>query len=158
MGISYTNGAFFAKYAANQLKTTSTTTFSTYDGAATATSSTYEGSVASTQALAVTYDLGVTKLYYGAEQMSVSDSGDSAEGKYTYGLTVPFGAVTLGWGHSNAVFTTASSTQTTISGDKLFAKYALSKRTVAYIAAGKSSTSGASGAVSNASVGLFHSF
>ena len=160
LGVAYTSGAFFAKYAASKLKTSSgTTSFFTYDGAGTAsTSTTYDGSEATYSALAVTYDLGVTKLYYGAETMSMNDSGDAAESKSTYGLTVPFGAVTLGWGHSNAAFTNASATITTISGDKLFAKYTLSKRTVAYITTGKSSTSGVSGALTNSSIGLFHSF
>jgi len=160
LGVTYTSGAVYAKYAASKLKTTSgTTAFNTYDGAGTATAVTYDGSEATYQALAVTYDLGVTKLFYGAESMSMNDAGDAAESKYTYGLTVPFGAVTLGWGHSNAKFTSnAGTTETTISGDKLFAKYALSKRTVAYVTTGKSSTSGASGALTNTSIGLFHSF
>ena len=88
----------------------------------------------------------------------MNDSGDAAESKSTYGLTVPFGAITLGWGHSSAAFTTATPATTTISGDKLFAKYALSKRTVVYVTTGKSSTSGATTALTNSSIGLFHSF
>ena len=160
LGVSYTSGAFYAKYAASKLKTSSgTTSFFTYDGAGTAsTSTTYGGSEATYQAAALTYDLGAAKLFLGAETMSMNDSGNSAESKNTYGITVPFGAITLGWGHSSAVFTDSDSDQTTISGDKLFAKYTLSKRTVAYITTGKSSTSGASGALTNTSIGLFHSF
>jgi len=159
LGITYTSGAIYAKYAASKLKTSATTSFLTYDGAGTVTSETYDGSQATYQAVALSYDLTAAKLYYGAESMSMNDAGDAAESKYTYGLTVPFGAVTVGWGHSNAVFTSdAGTTKTTISGDKLFAKYALSKRTVAYVTTGKSTTSGAKGALTNSSIGLFHSF
>ena len=161
--VSYTSGAFMAKYAGMSLKTTSgTTTFTTYDaaGSAYAVSGalTYDGSVAAYQVAALTYDLGVAKLFLGAESMSMNDSGDVAESKNTFGINVPFGATTLGWGHSSSTLTNNAGTQYQTSGDKLFAKYAFSKRTNAYFTYGKSSQTGSQIGLSNTSVGLTHSF
>ena len=157
--VSYTSGPFMAKYAGMNLKTTSgTTTFTTYDAAGTGTALTYDGSVATYQAAAVTYDAGVVKLFLGAEQMAMNDSGDAAESKNTFGITAPFGAATVGWGHSTSTLTNNAGTQYQLSGDKLFAKYAFSKRTSAYITTGKAAQSGSQIGLTNTSLGLTHSF
>jgi predicted porin len=164
IGISYTTGGLSVKFAANQLKTKSgTTTFSITDGAGTdatgtAAGGTFDGSTAAFQALALTYDLGVAKLFFGSSQMSMNDDGDAAESKSTYGINVPLGAVTLGFGLSTADFTNSGSVKTSLTGDKLFAKYALSKRTNVYVTTGKASTSGSSAALTNSSLGITHSF
>jgi len=161
LGISYTTGGFTAIYAASSTKTISgTTTFNTYDGAGSvgSTGQLYDGSTATTQVLGATYDLGVAKLYYGALNQTVNDGGDVAEGKYTYGISVPFGALTIAWGHSNAVFTNNAGTQNTVTGDKIYAKYALSKRTNAYITTGKSQSSSSQIGLTNTSIGLTRSF
>ena len=165
LGISYTSGPFYAKYATSRVKVdTATNVFYQYDAytaaqaAGTAIDVTLDGSELKFQALALTYDFGAAKLYYGALDMTVSDGSTIAEKKSTFGLTVPFGAVTLGWGHSKADFTDASSTSTSISGDKIFAKYAFSKRTVGYITTGRATTTDSTASLTNTSVGLFHSF
>jgi len=159
VSVSYATGALFVKYAASKINVSSgTTTYSSYDGAGTATPTTFDGSQATFQALALTYDLGAAKLYYGAQIMSANDSADVAENKYTYGLTVPFGATTIGWGHSNAVYTNNAGTNATVSGDKIYAKYAFSKRTNGYFAVGKASTTGSQIGLTNTAIGLTHSF
>ena len=164
IGVSYATGGLYVKFATNQLKTKSgTTAFTIKDAAGDATTGTavggfVDGSTASLQALAVSYDLGVAKLFFGSQQSSINDDGDVAESKTTYGIQVPVGSVTLGFGHSTADFTNASSVKTSLSGDKLFAKYALSKRTNVYIATGKASTSGSSAALTNTGLGITHNF
>ena len=160
VGISYTTGGLYLKYAASQVQTSSgVTTFTTTDGANVATSSLFDGSTANYQAIAATYDLGVAKLYYGNQQMSMSDSGDAAESKWTAGVSVPFGAASLGYGHSSAQFTSiAGLALNAITSDAVIAKYNFSKRTLGYIKAAKSSTSSTSASISNTSLGLVHSF
>jgi len=161
LGISYTSGPFYAKYATSKVKVSDNSTtgnvFLSYDAyGSTNLFTAFAGTELKFQALALTYDLGAAKLYYGAADMTVS--GDTqTEKKSTFGLTVPFGAVTLGWGHSKADFYDGSDTSS-ISGDKVFVKYAFSKRTVGYITTGRATTTDSTSALTNSSVGLFHSF
>jgi len=165
--LAYTSGPFYAKYATSRVTVSSTNDFYSYDAysaagatpvANSAVGVSFDGTEAKFQALALTYDAGVAKLYIGSVDMSVNNSSTIAEKKSTYGLTVPLGAVTLGWAHSKADFTDDSSTTTSISGDKVSARYALSKRTVAYVTSGRATTSGSDAALTNTSVGLLHSF
>jgi len=158
--VAYTTGALFVKFASTQVKTSSgVTTFSSTDGAAVATSSLFDGSIATYSALAATYDLGSAKLFYGNEQMSMNNSGDAAENKYTAGVSVPFGAASLGYARSSAQFTNAAATKLNeINSDAIVAKYSFSKRTLAYLKAAKSTTSSTSASISNTSLGLTHSF
>lgn len=159
--IAYTTGALFVKFASTQVKTSSgVTAFSSTDGAAVATiSSLFDGSIATSSALTATYDLGSAKLYYGNEQMSMNNSGDAAENKYTAGVSVPFGAASLGYARSSAQFTNAAATKLNeINSDAIVAKYSFSKRTLAYLKAAKSTTSSTSASISNTSLGLVHSF
>lgn len=159
--VAYTTGALFVKFASTQVKTSSgVTAFSSTDGAAVATtSSLFDGSIATYSALAATYDLGSAKLYYGNEQMSMNNSGDAAENKYTAGVSVPFGAASLGYARSSAQFTNAAATKLNeINSDAIVAKYSFSKRTLAYLKAAKSTTSSTSASISNTSLGLVHSF
>ena len=160
VGISYTTGGLYVKYAANQTKTSSGgTTFTTYDGANVPSTSFFDGSTANYQAVALTYDLGTAKLYYGNQQMTMSDGGDAAEAKWTAGVSVPFGAASIGYGHSNAQFTSIAGTVLNgISSDAILAKYNFSKRTLAYIKAAKTTTSSTSASITNTSLGLVHSF
>ena len=167
--LAYTTGPFYAKYASSRVTVSSTNLFyfaDAYNAAQTGLVTTianqsvaFDGTEAKFQALALTYDLGAAKLYYGAVDMTVNNSSSIAEKKSTYGLTVPLGAVTLGWAHSKADFTDDGTYGTTSnSGDKVFAKYAFSKRTVAYFTSGRATTSGSDASLTNTSVGLFHSF
>jgi len=159
--VAYTTGALFVKFASTQVKTSSgVTAFSSTDGAAVATtSSLFDGSIATYSALAATYDLGSAKLFYGNEQMSMNNSGDAAESKYTAGVSVPFGAASLGYARSSAQFTNAAATKLNeINSDAIVAKYSFSKRTLAYLKAAKSTTSSTSASISNTSLGLVHSF
>jgi len=179
-GIAYTNGALSAKYAYNKknLSTASSTTyavsststsvvsstsytsaFSTYDALSAATAGSSDGATSLvTQAIALTYDFGVAKAFYGNQTQVGNNGSGIAENKYTYGITVPFGATTIGYAHSSAEFTNAGDTTTKISGDKIIARYALSKRTNVYASYGKTATDGATTSLSNTSLGLFHSF
>lgn len=159
--VAYTTGALFVKFASTQVKTSSgVTAFSSTDGAAVATvSSLFDGSIATHSALAATYDLGSAKLFYGNEQMSMNNAGDAAENKYTAGVSVPFGAASLGYARSSAQFTNAAATKLNeINSDAIVAKYSFSKRTLAYLKAAKSTTSSTSASISNTSLGLVHSF
>ena len=159
--VAYTTGALFVKFASTQVKTSSgVTAFSSTDGAAVATvSSLFDGSIATYSALAATYDLGSAKLFYGNEQMSMNNAGDAAENKYTAGVSVPFGAASLGYARSSAQFTNAAATKLNeINSDAIVAKYSFSKRTLAYLKAAKSTTSSTSASISNTSLGLVHSF
>jgi len=160
VGISFTTGGLYVKYALNQTKTSSgATTFSTYDGANVATTSFFDGSTANYQAVALTYDLGAAKLYYGNQQMTMSDAGDAAEAKWTAGVSVPFGAASLGYGHSSAQFTSiAGLALNGITSDAILAKYNFSKRTLAYLKTAKTTTSSTSASITNTSLGLVHSF
>ena len=182
-GISYTNGALSAKYAYNKknLSTASTTTytqtysnlttstvvattsytsaFSSYDALGTATAGTSDGATSLvTQAIALTYDFGIAKAFYGNQTQLGNNGSTIAENKHTYGITVPFGATTIGYAHSSAEFTNGSDATTKLTGDKIIARYALSKRTNVYASYGKTATDGATTALSNTSLGLFHSF
>jgi len=154
--VAYTTGALFVKFASTQVKTSSgVTAFSSTDGAAVATiSSLFDGSIATYSALAATYDLGSAKLFYGNEKMSMNNSGDAAESKYTAGVSVPFGAASLGYARSSAQFTNAAATKLNeINSDAIVAKYSFSKRTLAYLKAAKSTTSSTSASISNTSCG-----
>jgi len=160
-GISYTTGALYVKFASTQVKTSSgVTAFSSTDVAAVATvSSLFDGSLATYTAIAATYDLGAAKLYYGKQGMTMNNGGDAAESKWTAGVSVPFGAASLGYARSSAQFTNAAGTDLNeINSDAIVVKYSFSKRTGAYIKAAKSTTSSTSASISNTSLGLTHSF
>jgi len=160
LGISYTAGGFSATFAAQVQQTlvSTTTGFAVYNGANAATTGAMEGSQASTQVLALSYDLGAAKLYYGAAQTSVNDNGDNAESKWIAGVSVPFGAMSLGYTRSNASFTSAAAAQTTISGDRLIARYTFSKRTSTYLSVGKSSQTSSQIGATVSALGIVHSF
>ena len=160
LGISYTSGGLSATYSAQVQDTlvSTTTGFAISNGANVATTGALDGSQASTQVLAVSYDLGAAKLYYGAAQTNVNDAGDVAESKWVAGVSVPFGAMSLGYTRSNAVFTSAAVVQTTISGDRLIARYTFSKRTSTYLSVGKSSQSGSQIGATVSALGIVHSF
>jgi predicted porin len=129
-----------------------TTTVGSYSGAATA----FTGDV-TTQAIAVTYDLGSAKLYFGNQ--TLSDSGSSiAENKSTYGVSIPVGASSIGFAYTTAKFTDASGDTMDTVGNKLFAKYNFSKRTYGYINYGVSSTTGYTYSTTAAAIGMAHSF
>ena len=159
VGISYTSGPFFVKYAGSQLKTKSgVTEFNVLDGTGTATTGKYDGSTASYQALTLTYDLGMVKLYAGGQTMSINDDGKVAENKNTFGITIPLGSASISWGHGSADYTNSSNVKSSLSGDKILARYNLSKRTTVYAAFGKQTQSDSSASTTVSALGLFHSF
>jgi len=104
----YASGPLAIQYAGNR-----TTTNTSVENAATladgvtsvnaGTAEDYVGDV-TTQAIAVTYDLGAAKLHYGNQ--TLDDSGSTiAENKATYGVSIPLGAASIGYAYTTAKFT-----------------------------------------------------
>ena len=131
-----------------------------------------------TTAVAVTYDFGMAKAFYGSS--SIKSSSTVAQIKTsTTGISVPFGAIGVGYAVSSekgtmdgtAIDSTTGVTQVTYaSGDtvestasRLFLTYALSKRTTVYAISAKASVDSIAGASSLlkttiTSVGIKHGF
>ena len=161
---TYASGPLAIQYGGDRLSSQGVTTYTntaadatttvvgSYSGASTA----FTGDV-TTQAIAVTYDLGAAKLHFGNQ--TLSDSGSSiAENKATYGISIPVGASSIGFAYTTAKFTDASGDTLDTVGNKLFAKYNFSKRTYGYINYGVSSTTGYTYSTTAAALGLVHSF
>ena len=128
-------------------------------------------------AVTVTYDFGMAKVFYGA---STAKSGNTVAQlkQSTTGISVPFGAIGVGYAvssekgtsdgtgvASSTTVTAAGATGKTVesSGSRLFVTYALSKRTTLYGYSGKASVDTIAGASStlkttSTSVGIKHGF
>jgi len=157
----------------NQLSTTSIGGTSTALAARTALDKT------KATAIAVTYDFGMAKVFYGSS--SIKSSSTVAQIKSsTTGVSVPLGAFNVAYAVSSEKGTSDGTGLTsdgangddtnldagdTVSskGSRLFVTYALSKRTTLYAMSGKASVDSIAGAASTlktttTSVGVKHSF
>ncbi len=116
------------------------------------------GSTGTSNALAVTYDLGMAKLYFGTTSGKSGGDADQKASSSIYGVSIPFGAASIGIASSSASRTAADTTEQKETGMRLLAKYALSKRTTAYLQNGTSKVSGTTRATTSTGLGLIHNF
>jgi len=131
-----------------------------------------------TTAVAVTYDFGMAKAYYGASTIKSGTTVAQIKTS-TSGISVPFGAITIGYAVSTEKATSdgtglllssditsvtmASGKTVESSATRLFGTYTLSKRTMVYAMSGKASVDTIAGAASTlkttvTSVGIKHGF
>jgi len=125
---------------------------------ASATENIDRNTTSSQNALAVTYDLGMAKLFFGTTSGKSGGDADQKASSSTYGVSIPFGAASFAIASSNASRTSAAAVQEKETGMRLLAKYALSKRTTAYLQNGTSKVSGTTRATTSTGMGLTHSF
>jgi len=178
MNATYTTGPFMISYSTGQYKAKGTAVYDAVaesDGVSAIAGSTGEwtttpgvgnvaaatetvtaGSKSSISAIAVTYDFGMAKLFAGYNSNQSGGSSDQTANSSTIGLTVPFGAASIGIAQSQANYSSDAG-DTSVAGTRLLAKYAFSKRTSAYFQYGKATVSGGASATGNG-IGLIHSF
>jgi len=130
-------------------------------------------------ALAVTYDFGMAKVFFGSSTIKSSTTVAQIKSSTT-GVSVPFGAFNVAYATSNEKGTSdgtglsgATSITTTnglasgdtveSTGSRLFVTYSLSKRSTLYAMSGKASVDTIDGAASTlktttSSVGIKHTF
>jgi len=128
-------------------------------------------------AVAVTYDFGMVKAFYGASTIKSGTTVAQIKTSTT-GISVPLGEISIGYATStekgtsdgtgrltasNAVNTLSSGDTVESSASRLFATYTLSKRTTLYGMSGKASVDTIDGAASTlkttvTSVGIKHTF
>jgi hypothetical protein len=152
-------------------------TASSIGGTATALSARTALDKTKTTAIAVTYDFGIAKAFYGSSSIKAGNTVAQIKTSTT-GFSVPFGAIALGYAVSsekgtsdgtglssaNAVSSTLTSGKTVeSSASRLFATYSLSKRTTVYAMNGKASVDTIAGSASTlkttvTSLGIKHGF
>ena len=179
MNATYSVGGFMASYSTGQYKAKGTAvlaaiTRSASSAAAAAqtgewvtvpgvgnvaatTEAVTAGSKSSISALALTYDFGVAKAYFGYNSNQSGGDTDQSQNSSTYGISIPVGAASIGVATSNANYKSAAATTTTVTGTRLLAKYAFSKRTAAYFQYGVAKISAGASATGNG-IGLTHNF
>jgi len=178
--VNYTVGGFMASYAMGQGKAAGTAPLAAVDradgiaaaaaqagewttipGVSTAGTATTEavtaGSKSSISAVAVSYDFGMAKVFGGYNSLQSGGDTDQTANSSTFGVTVPFGAISVGIAASQASYRDSDGDTSTATGTRLLAKYAFSKRTNAYIQYGTAKVSGGASATGNG-IGLTHSF
>jgi len=121
------------------------------------TESVTAGSKSSISALALSYDFGMAKVYAGYNTNKSGGDSDQTQTSNTFGVSVPFGAISVGVAQSSATYKSAAAANVTINGTRLLAKYAFSKRTNAYVQYGTAKVTGGASATGNG-IGLTHSF
>jgi predicted porin len=197
----YDTGGLMVRYsnsskteAANVVTTTTSTvgttavTTSTYTssnqmlatsigGTATALSARTALDKTKTSAVAITYDFGMAKVFYGSSTLKSNNTVAQVKTSTT-GISVPFSAFGIGYAvssekgtsdgtgrltASNGVNTLVSGNTVESTANRLFATYALSKRTTVYGMSGKASVDTIAGAASTlkttvTAVGVKHGF
>jgi len=129
-------------------------------------------------AIAVTYDFGMVKAFFGSSTIKSSSTVAQIKSSTT-GISVPFGAINVsyatstekgtsdgtGLSEATSITTTTMASGKTVesSGSRLFVTYALSKRTTLYGMSGKASVDTIAGVASllktsTTSVGIKHGF
>jgi len=115
------------------------------------------GSTTQTSGLAASYDLGLAAIYFGSANSKNSTDADIKIATSMYGVSVPFGAITFGLGMSSSSVTKADTSTVKETGTRMVVKYALSKRTTAYIVNGRSKDNGTA-VSSQTGLGVTHNF
>jgi len=138
------------------------TTIPGFGSTAATTEAITTGARSTAQAFTVTYDFGMAKVYGGYNDLRTGGDIDQKANSTIYGISAPFGNITVALAFSDAKYTAAAATTTSTSAMRLVAKYNLSKRTYAYIQYGtqslKLSTGATGGSASGNGIGLTHSF
>jgi len=178
--VNYTVGGFMASYAMGRGKAAGTVPFAAVAATTTAaavagrdgewttipgvsaaglatTEAVTAGAKSSISAVAVSYDFGMAKVFGGYNSLQSGGDTDQTANSSTFGVTVPFGAVSVGIAASQASYRSAAAVNSTATGTRLLAKYAFSKRTNGYIQYGTAKISGGASATGNG-IGLTHSF
>jgi len=144
--------------AAAAVAGTGWTTNYTIGGATSAQEVTTANSTAKVTALAVTYDLGMAKLHYGSFSGKSGGDADQASKSSMIGVSMPFGATTVGITSSSAKRTNAAATTVKASGYRGKVSHALSKRTTVYGAYGAAKVDASTAADKQTAFGMTHSF
>jgi len=116
------------------------------------------GAKSSISALALTYDFGMAKVFGGYNSLQSGGNTNQTANSTTFGVTVPFGAVSVGIAASQASYRDTAGDSVTLTGTRVLAKYAFSKRTNGYIQYGTAKISGGNGSATGNGIGLTHSF
>jgi predicted porin len=169
--LSYSTGGLLVQYAgasvnnvaagtANSGATAGTgwTTNFTTGGTTSAQEVTAANSKASLTALGITYDLGMVKLHYGSFTAKSGGDTDQKASANIMGVSMPFGATTVGITSSSAKRTNAAAATVKASGYRAKVSYALSKRTSVYGAFGTEKVVDTTANNKQTAFGLTHSF
>jgi len=169
--VTYSTGGLAVQYAGASVNNIAAGTASSGSTAGTGwttnfttgtTTSAQEATTANSKAgltaLAITYDLGMAKLHYGSFTSKSGGDADQKAKATIMGVSVPFGATTVGVTTSTAQRTNATATTVKVSGYRGKVSYALSKRTTAYAAYGAEKQESSTSADKQTAFGLTHSF
>ena len=112
-----------------------------------------------TNVTGLSYDAGVAKLNYTNSKSTVGPAASKAS---MYGISVPLGALTLGYESGTGSTSATSAAASALKGSQFALNYAFSKRTTAYMRQGTASETTAVGAntakVTTSAVGISHNF
>ncbi len=153
-GLSYTTGGLSAGFSTET--TTGGALSNAYNAVISTSLTSGETADLTKTAYGVSYDFGMAKVaFQGLTAKITADKIDTIG----YGISVPFGAITVNLSASNETDTFAG-VATKFTGSQLGASYALSKRTSVYFLNGSYKDSGASAksAAKQTSFGLTHAF
>jgi len=159
--LTYTTGGLMVAYAGASVSNIAAGTWQTgftTGGATASTEATAANSKRGVTALGITYDLGIATVSYGSFTDKSGGASNQKASANIMGVSIPFGATTLGITSSSAKRTNAAGTAVKVSGNRMKLSYALSKRTSAYGAFGSESVDGSSAATKQTAIGLKHSF
>jgi len=173
VAINYTSGPLYVGFTTDSVKNTGIA-FGTNDDSVAAVAGTSAAVAASTNTIiaaseteknklttsTVTYDLGMAKVGYSKTKMSVGSESLSTS---MTSISVPLGAVSVFYSSSNGDITSGATTGTTsLKGSQYGINYPMSKRTVAYIHAGRLTADLTDNdmvkKVNNYGIGIHHSF
>jgi len=173
VAINYTSGPLYVGFTTDSVKNTGIA-FGMNDDSVAAVAGASAAVAASTNTIiaaseteknklttsTVTYDLGMAKVGYSKTKMSVGSESLSTS---MASISVPLGAVSVFYSSSNGDITSGATTGTTsLKGSQYGINYPMSKRTVAYIHAGRLTADLTDldmvKKVNNYGIGIHHSF
>ncbi len=158
LGLSYANGPLTVKAATESIKLGKIT----YAAPGIATAVDLSNALATRKATSIgdSYDLGVAKLMAVTTSAKAGSAADA--GKVTtnnFGVSAPFGAVTLNATVSNGKYIDGGAASVKTSGYQVGANYSLSKRTTAYALMGQGKNKAATATKHDTfAVGVRHTF
>lgn len=158
--LSYASGALSASVAYNSTAVTSTST--KFAGGGTTLGTTENATVTTTAgdsytatAVGANYDLGVAKISYVNTQTALN----SYSSNYNMaGITVPFGAASIGYSFTSGNTSVTASTNRSETGQQLIGYYNFSKRTKGYLIYGNAKDTTNNNSVTMTSIGIGHNF
>jgi len=160
--VAYTTGGLSLGYAIlNGKNTGAATDWTTRPGVgdqAAVQEAATAGSTSRANAFSASYDFQVAKLWVGYNTLASGGNTNQTATSSTYGISAPFGAVSVGIAASNASYKSAANASITATGTKLLTSYAFSKRTSAYFQYGVAKLSGNNGSATGNGIGLWHRF